>query len=1172
MQERADTVARKAEDGISPESHESVRQGSPSVALRIRLLGMLLLAGLLFGILGGVYVFHSEQMRLGTEASFRIELVGSALDSEFDLIRDLARQIPSRSRIRAELARYLDGEVDLDRLRSFTAPRLADALRSARRIQGILRLGPEGEPLVHVGDMPDRRLWPSAWHEADARFGSPRLHGEAFEIVVSAPILDDAGRRLGTDLVLFRDHRIPELLAIRQQGDALPMRLFLVAGQPSAPVVIGAEPPVWLVSVLRERPVADRTDGSLERIRANGMARLIAARPLAADGWRLLAVMNGRDFMAQPLKFGMAAGLAIFLATLMGSLLIMRAIRPLSEGLEHEALRRRREAREKQILLDQVRESEARLHEAQELAGMGNWELDLVTGRLWWSPQVYRIFELDPERTEVSYEAFLSRVHPDDREAVDRAYRTSVETRRPYEIVHRLLFDDGRVKHVHERGQTFYDDEGRPLRSIGTVQDITRQREIENELTRRERHFNLLLDSTAQAIYGLDREGRCTFANPACARLLGFDSPEEMVGLDLHEVIHHSHADGSHYPREACPIYRAFRTGEQVHVTGEVFWRRDGSTFPVEYWSYPMIEHGEVTGAVVTFFDLTERLESAKRLRLAASVFENTAEGILVSDPQGRILEVNRAFTEILGYGRDEVVGEQPRLWVDKEGRADLACTIRERLEREGGWRGEVHALCRDGSRLPVWLSVGAVRDDKGVLTHCVYVFTDLSPIRRSQEQLDYLAHHDALTGLPNRTSLDEFLEHELHHASRSGEQLAVLFLDLDRFKHINDSLGHAVGDELLRGVAARLRERLRDEDLVARIGGDEFVLVLREVGRETDAGHVAQKLMECLQEPIRIEGHEVHVTASIGIALYPRDGETAEHLLRNADAAMYRAKEEGRNTYRFYTEELTRRAMDRVLIESRLRHAIARHELFLEYQPQVSLTDGRLLGVEALVRWNDPERGLVPPGDFISQAEESALIHELGRWVLEESCRQAARWREEGFAFERLAVNVSVLELRRERFVDEVKTLLGRFGLPTGILELEVTESALMHEIELAAGMMEALRDLGVHLAIDDFGTGYSSLYYLKRLPVNRLKIDRSFVRDMPEDPNDVAIARAIVALGHSLGLGVIAEGVETEAQARLLLEAGCYEAQGYLYGRPMSPEVLEAWSGSRQAASEGG
>jgi len=399
-----------------------------------------------------------------------------------------------------------------------------------------------------------------------------------------------------------------------------------------------------------------------------------------------LLVLRGA-FLARPMKIGTLTGLSIFLAILLGSLLILRVIRPLSEGLEREAEHKAHEAREKEILLQQVRESEARLQEAQELAMMGNWELDLVSGRLWWSPQVYRIFELDPERTEVSYETFLARVHPEDRDMVDRAYRTSVETRQPYEVHHRLLFDDGRVKYVHERGQTFYDDQGRPLRSIGTVQDVTRQLEIESELTRRERHFNLLLDSTAQAIYGLDREGRCTFANPACARLLGFESPQEMIGLVLHEIIHHTHADGRHYPRDECPIYRAFQDGEQVHVKDEVFWRRDGSSFPVEYWSYPMIEHGEVTGAVVTFFDLTEQRESAKRLRLAASVFEHAAEGILVSDPEGRILEVNRAFTEILGYAREEVAGERPVLWVGKDDGRDLNDAILSGLAKDGGWR-----------------------------------------------------------------------------------------------------------------------------------------------------------------------------------------------------------------------------------------------------------------------------------------------------------------------------------------------------------------------------------------------------------------------------------------------------------------------------------------------------
>ncbi|MBT3055118.1 MAG: EAL domain-containing protein [Candidatus Thiodiazotropha endolucinida] len=551
-----------------------------------------------------------------------------------------------------------------------------------------------------------------------------------------------------------------------------------------------------------------------------------------------------------------------------------------------------------------------------------------------------------------------------------------------------------------------------------------------------------------------------------------------------------------------------------------------------------------------------------EKLRLADRAFQNTAEGITVTDASGNIVSTNPAFEAITGYSHEEVLGLNPRVLKSGHHPDSFYKEMWDTLLLTGHWRGEIWNRRKNGDAYPEWLTISAVKDGNDETTHYVGVFTDISQIKEAQDQINFLAHHDALTRLPNRALFRERFDHALMHARRENASIALLFLDLDRFKTVNDTLGHPVGDQVLLEVSKRMNLIIRASDTLARLGGDEFVLLLEE---QTDAQHaavVARKLIDLFSRPMIIGEHELVVTASIGITLYPNDGDDPDKLIRHADRAMYEAKQQGRNTYRFFTQALTEGALERLMMENDLRRAVARNELILHYQPIVNLETRQLQGIEALVRWQHPEQGLIAPGLFIELAEEIGIIGEIGQWVLRAACSQLARWDRDGFKVPRISVNLSVQQIDREGLITMVSEELNNSGLSPERLELEVTESMLIRNPELSRTVLSELRTLGVKFAIDDFGTGYSSLAYLKLLPLDHLKIDQSFVRDIGKDANDEAIVRAIIGMSKSLGLESVAEGVEEAHQARFLQQAGSDLAQGYLYSRPLpADEIFSNW-----------
>ncbi|MCV2355632.1 EAL domain-containing protein [Paucibacter sp. B2R-40] len=553
--------------------------------------------------------------------------------------------------------------------------------------------------------------------------------------------------------------------------------------------------------------------------------------------------------------------------------------------------------------------------------------------------------------------------------------------------------------------------------------------------------------------------------------------------------------------------------------------------------------------------DLSEGQRSQQHIRQSDIVFDNAREAIMITDAQARVTTVNPAFTTITGYTADEVIGLNPHFQNSGRHDAEFFSHMWQSLTERGHWQGEIWNRRKNGELFPSWQTISAVKNASGQVENYVALFSDIHSLKNAEERLHHLAHHDALTGLPNRLLFANDLARSIERAKRGGKSIALLFLDLDHFKLINDTMGHAVGDKLLHEIARRLRNSVRAQDAVARLGGDEFTVALEDVGSPDDAASMAHKIIAALSEPMQLEGNQVTISPSIGIAFYPADGACIEDLTRAADAAMYRAKQHGRKTFAFYSTEIMASAVERVLIERGLRAALSEQQLELFYQPQVDMTSGRIVGMEALLRWHHPERGLVQPDAFIGVAEETGLISEIGRWVILQGCRQAKLWREQGFKLGYLWVNVSPRQILHNGIEDSIAQAMHENQLPGDSIKLgiEITES-LLQSMPQSVEVLSKLRGLGVRIAIDDFGTGFSSLGLLKHLPIDVIKIDKMFVRHLAFDGDSQAITAAMISMTHTLGMGVVAEGVETSEQMDFLREQHCDIVQGFLFGAPLN------------------
>lgn len=673
----------------------------------------------------------------------------------------------------------------------------------------------------------------------------------------------------------------------------------------------------------------------------------------------------------------------------------------------------------------------------------------------------------------------------------------------------------------------------------------------ESELHEKQVLLDGMVNNAPSLIQVKDTQGRYLMVNHRWEKFFGL-SQAKVLGKTAHDIL----------PAAAAAIIQ--RDDEQVLLScvadqfeDELVGASDTRTFYAT--RFPLLnEQGEIYAICGISHDITERKHAEERLRLTQRVVDATVEGIMITDANSIIVDVNHAFTQITGYPRDEAIGFDPKIMASGRHDAAFYKEMWETLGRTGQWSGEIWDRRRNGEVYPKWLSISAINDDSGQPVNYVGVFSDISKSKETERQLEHLAHYDALTGLPNRILFQDRLRRALARHRRHNQTGALMFIDLDRFKQVNDTLGHEKGDDLLIEATARLLECTREEDTVARLGGDEFTVVLNELEDESRASEVAERIIHSLEQPFDLTGNEVFISASIGIVVFPGDGDSIETLTRNADMAMYEAKNLGRATFTFFNESMNARLLERMVLETGLRAATANHEFRVYFQPKFDIAKGRIVSTEALVRWMHPERGLIAPDSFIPLAEETGLILEIGRWVLREACRQTRAWIVDHSINLPVAVNISARQFSDPNLADDIARALEETGLAPSMLAIEVTESMIMDDVELAVGVLQRLKRLGLSIAIDDFGTGYSSLNQLRRLPVDELKIDRTFVKDIPQSTEDMEIVAAVLSMAKSLNLSVVAEGVETLEQLDFLREKGCETAQGYLIGRPVEASAL--------------
>ena len=1115
-----------------------------SRVLMMAVIGILV-TSILIGGLATYLLYRSHAAKLGDQLNFSLELHGAALAAEINQLRNIASQIASRTRIRQELERYQAGKVSRSELVAFSVPKMEDALHANKVILGITRLDADGTTLFSIGQpiAEDRQF--------DHAVGNSVMLGlpKRGAIVASAPIRNRNGLTIGFDLVLFDDRRLRQIMQefLARSGKNGSIQLAtLHAGEALTFYAEGPYRQPLSDEALKLELIALAQLGSktgLHGITGHDGSKLVVANKVISDiGWVLMFYSDEWQLFGEARRQAIFALAIVFILAILGIFLTNKAMQPLIYRISAEARSLQRLLGKNEELLQEVTAKENKLQSVIDNAPAIIYIKDTDGRYLLVNSSYEQLVHMSRDEIIGMYDYQL---FPEDVAKSTRDTDLEVMSKnKAITVDEHLHQQNGRHDYLSTKFPLL-DSKGSIYAVCGISTDITDRKRVERRLALTQS----TVDSATFGVFWATAGGQLIYANDAAITQSGIDA-QQLPYLHICQVlVDLQRADWTGHWRELKRHGNlSFESRQQ---------RLDGSDFPAEVHAFHLPhEDGDYYIAVV--HDVSERHRAQSQLKQSATVFDSTTEAIVITDANGTVLDVNRAFTEMLGYTRDEVVGQKPSVWKSNMHDDAFYAEMWSSLHDSGQWRGEIMNRHKDGANIPELVAINTVFDDNGRPLNHIAICTDIRQIKESQERLAHLAHHDALTHLPNRVLFYERLQHSLVRAARRGSHVGIIFVDLDHFKDVNDSLGHSAGDQLLKYVAEVLCSVLRNDDTVARIGGDEFTILIEDVNDRDRLASVIEKILEAFDREFDLGAARIRVSPSLGISISPEDGEDADTLMRNADAAMYRAKSLGRNTYQFYTEELTQQASDRMRIDSALRKAVNDREFYLQYQPQVALGSGDIVGMEVLVRWNSAELGFVPPDQFIPIAENNGLIIPIGRWVLEEACRQARVWIDEGVLSGTLAVNISGVQVRRGDLVTMVREVLDATGFPADQLELEVTEGFIMGEPEHAVATLNRLRDMGLTLAVDDFGTGYSSLAYLKSLPIHRLKIDKSFIRDIPDDQDDMAITRAVIALGKNLGLELVAEGVETEIQRRFLIDEGCIHAQGYLFHRPLTRDDM--------------
>ena len=802
---------------------------------------------------------------------------------------------------------------------------------------------------------------------------------------------------------------------------------------------------------------------------------------------------------------------------------------------------------------DALRESRERFDLAVQGSSDGIWDWDIANKTIYVSDRWCGLLGYRSVEMSIGPDGWVPWIHPQDAERAREHLLLHLKFKIPYTMEFRLKTRSGEYRWVLNRGQAIWNTQGRATRMVGSTTDVTERREAEESLEENREKYLTLSEATFEAVL-ISENGRCLEQNTRAQELFGY-SAQEVVGKSAALWI---------APEDRDRVLQNMMAGDELRYEATAL-RKNGTRFPAIICAKMMHYRGRLV-QVTTMADITERNQAEANLRVAATAFESQ-EGMIVTDAHRVILRVNKAFTEITDYTAEDAVGQNPRLL--SSGRHDAAfyAAMWASIGGTGSWQGEIWNRRKSGEVYPERLAISAVVDANRNVTNYVAAFSDITQKKQAQDEIQHLAFTDPLTGLPNRRLLLDHLKQALATCGRNKRKGALLFIDLDNFKTLNDTHGHYQGDFLLEQVAQRLSVCSRECDTVARLGGDEFVVMVTDLSENTPEAAtqveaVSAKIFSTLTQIYQLDGLKYHITPSIGITLFGGEQyESIDETLKRADLAMYQAKAAGRNTVRFFDPQMQAVVSARAAMEAGLRDAVRNSQFILFYQAQMS-DEPQITGAEALVRWQHPVRGLVAPAEFIALAEETGLILPLGQWVLQTACTQLALWAgQPQMAQLTVAVNVSARQFHQRDFVNQVLAVLAHTGANPKRLKLELTESVLVANVEDVIAKMNALKALGVGFSLDDFGTGYSSLSYLKRLPLDELKIDQGFVKDILLDPNDAAIARMVVALADSLGLVVIAEGVETQAQRDFLANLGCHAYQGYLFGHPLPVQEFEAF-----------